>query len=136
MSMENVKKLMKDVGWGTLATTDGEKVGVRPMGGWAWFDGELWCATGKSSDKVAQLEKVPHAEYCICNKEGMHVRIAGRCTVSTDNDDKLRLYEANPLLKNHIDDPASPDYVVIRMKPDRIRLADTADLTYKEIKPD
>lgn len=62
MNMEKVKELMKQVGWRSFATTDGEKVGVRPMGGWAWMDRELRCATGRASDKVIQLTKVPHGE--------------------------------------------------------------------------
>ena len=70
MNLADVKALMKEVGWGSLATTDGRTVGVRPMGGWAWFGAELWCATGRDSDKVAQLRKVPLAEYCFCRADG------------------------------------------------------------------
>jgi general stress protein 26 len=126
---------MKEVGWGFLGSTDGEKIGVRPVGGWAWMSDELWCATGTSSDKVAQLRKVPYAEYCFCDREGKHVRIAGPCTISEDNDEKRKLYEAVPALKDYIEDPASPEYVVIRMKPERIRLMATTDMAYQEIEP-
>jgi general stress protein 26 len=98
MSFDRVKSLMKETGWGTMATTDGKTVGVRPMGGWAWFGEELWCATSAASDKVAQLRTVPHAEYCFCTPEGEHVRISGPCTVSTDNDDKLTPYDSVPLV--------------------------------------
>jgi len=136
MSMEDVKNLMMEVGWGALATTDGKKVAVRPMGGWAWMGAELWCATGASTTKIAHLRKVPYASYCFGKKEGQHVRIAGPCTVSTDADEKRKLYDANPVLKNHIDDPASPDYVVIRMKPERILLMISPDMTYAEVKPE
>jgi uncharacterized pyridoxamine 5'-phosphate oxidase family protein len=136
MSMKEVKSLMKEVVWGCLATTDGRKVGVRPMGGWAWIGNELWCASGASTEKIAHLRKVPYASYCFGNKEGQHVRISGPCTISTNNDDKRKLYDANPLLRNHIEDPASPEYIVIRMKPERILLAKTADMAYLEIKPE
>ena len=135
MSIEEVKQLMQEVGWGSLATTDGKKVGVRPMSGWAWMENELWCASDKASDKIAQLRMVPYAEYCFCNKEGQHARLAGPCTISYDNDEKLKLYQANPILKDHIEDPSSPDYVVIKLKPDRIRLMDMTDMTYKDIDP-
>ncbi|MHC4123369.1 MAG: pyridoxamine 5'-phosphate oxidase family protein [Planctomycetota bacterium] len=133
MDMNDVKKLMKEVGWGFLGTTDGKAVGVRPMGGWEWMEDELWCASMKSTDKISQLQTIPYAEYCFCNKEGKHVRIAGPCTISAKNDEKLRLYNANPILKEHIDDPASPEYVVITLRPDRIRVMEATDLTYKEI---
>jgi general stress protein 26 len=134
MPLDKVKSLMRDAGWGALATTDGIMVGVRPMGGWAWFGNELWCATSASSDKTAQIRVVPRAEYCFCKPEGEHARIAGPCTISTDNNDKLKLYEAVPLLKNYIADPADPDYVVIRMKPDRIRIM-RPDMAYEEVSP-
>jgi general stress protein 26 len=133
MNMNDVKQLMKEVGWGFLGTTDGNTVGVRPMGGWAWMENELWCASMKSTDKISQLQAVPYAEYCFCNKEARHLRIAGPCMISSDNDEKLRLYNTNPVLKNHIDDPASPEYVVIKLRPDRIRMMEATDLTYQEI---
>ncbi len=134
MDLEELKKFIKKLGWGFLATTDGRKVGVRPMGGFAWKDNQFLCATFASSDKVAQLGKVPYAEYCFCDSTGKHVRIAGPCTISTDNDEKLWLYNAVPALKEHIADPASPDYVVIKMSPDNIRVMDSTDMKYSHVK--
>ena len=133
MSLEMVKNLMKEVGWGFLATTDGNKVGVRPMGSCVWMGNELWCATTDGTEKVVQLRKVPYAEYCFCDREGKHVRISGHCTISINNDDKLKLYEAVPILRNYIKDPSTPEYVVIRMKPERIRLMAQAALKYEDI---
>jgi uncharacterized pyridoxamine 5'-phosphate oxidase family protein len=133
MSLEMVKNLMKEVGWGFLATTDGNKVGVRPMGSCVWMGNELWCATTDGTEKVVQLRKVPYAEYCFCDREGKHVRISGPCTISTNNDDKLKLYEDVPILRNYIKDPSTPEYVVIRMKPERIRLMAQTALKYEDI---
>ena len=134
MNIEQVKQFIKQVDWGYLATTDGQKVGVRPMSGLAWKDNQLLCATFDSSDKVAQLKKVSHAEYCFCDSTGRHVRIAGPCTISTDNAEKLWLYKAVPALKDHISDPASPDYVVIKMSPDNIRFMEATDMAYTQVK--
>jgi uncharacterized pyridoxamine 5'-phosphate oxidase family protein len=133
MSLEVVKSLMREIGWGFLATSDGKKVGVRPMGSCVWMDNELWSATTDGTEKIVQLRKVPYAEYCFCDREGKHIRIAGPCTISTNNDDKLKLYEAVPILKNYIKDPATPEYVVIRMKPERIRLMAQAGKGYEDI---
>jgi uncharacterized pyridoxamine 5'-phosphate oxidase family protein len=134
MNIEEVKQFIKQVGWGFLATSDGQKVGVRPMGGFGWKDNQFLCATFASSDKVAQLGKVPYGEYCFCDSTGKHVRIAGACTISTDNAEKLWLYEAVPVLKEHIDDPAAPEYVVIKMTPDNIRVMSGTDMKYEQVK--
>lgn len=55
-----VKNLMKEVGWGFLATSDGIKVDVRPMGSCVWMDNELWCATRAGTEKILQLRRVPY----------------------------------------------------------------------------
>jgi uncharacterized pyridoxamine 5'-phosphate oxidase family protein len=133
MNLEELKQFIKEVRWGFLATTDDRKVGVRPMGGLAWKDNQLLCATAASSDKVAQLRKVPYAEYCFCDSTGRHVRIAGHCSISTDNAEKLWLFKAVPTLKDHISDPASPDYVVIKMTPENIRAMDSPDMKYTRV---
>lgn len=132
MNFEELKQFIKKLGWGYLATTDGKKVGVRPMGAVAWKDGQFLCATFASSDKVAQLRKVPYAEYCFCDSDGRHVRIAGPCSVSTDNDEKLWLYNELPNLKDHVSDPASPDYVIIKMTPDSARVMNP-DFSYSQV---
>ena len=134
MTLEELKQFIKQVSWGFLATTDGRIVGVRPMGGLAWKDNQFLCATGASSDKIAQLRKVPYAEYCFCDSAGKHVRIAGPCSVSTDNAEKLWLYKALPSLKEHVSDPASPEYVVIKMTPDNIRVMEGTDMKYSQVK--
>jgi uncharacterized pyridoxamine 5'-phosphate oxidase family protein len=133
MGLETVKSFTKEVGWGFLATSDGNKIGVRPMGSCIWMSNELWAATTDSTEKITQLRKVPYAEYCFSDKEGKHVRIAGSCTISTNNDDKLKLYEAVPILKKYIKDPSEPTYVVIRMKPERIRFMAQAGKGYEDI---
>jgi uncharacterized pyridoxamine 5'-phosphate oxidase family protein len=133
MSLEMVKNFMKEIGWGFLATSDGNKVGVRPMGSCVWMGNELWAATGDGREKVFQLRKVPYAEYCFSDREGKHLRIAGPCIISTNNDDKLKLYEAVPILKKYYKDPTDPKYVVIRMKPERIRLMAEAGKGYETI---
>jgi uncharacterized pyridoxamine 5'-phosphate oxidase family protein len=133
MNFEELKQFVKQVGWGYLATSDGKTVGVRPMGGLEWKGRELWSATFGGSDKIAQLKKVPYAEYCFCDSTGKHVRIAGPCTISTDNAEKLWLYEAVPALKEHIPDPAAAEYVVIKMKPDNMRAISGTAMEYEKV---
>jgi uncharacterized pyridoxamine 5'-phosphate oxidase family protein len=69
---------------------------------------------------------------CFCNPTGRHIRIAGPCTISTNNTEKLWLYKVVPALKEHISDPTSSDYVVIKMTPDNVRVMET-DFTYSRV---
>lgn len=107
MSVDRVKSLMKEAGWGALATTNGKTVGCRPMGGWAWFGEELWCATSGASEKVAQLRAVPYAAYCFCKPEGVHVRkrdlAASVLTTMTSSGSTCRCRCSKTALKSKID---------------------------------
>jgi general stress protein 26 len=135
MNFEELKQFVKQAGWGYLATTDGKIVGVRPMAGHVWNGGQLLGATFGDSDKIKQLKKVPHAEYCFCDSAGkQHVRIAGPCSISTDNAEKLLLYKQLPHMAKYFSDPADPQYVIIKMTPDNIRVMSASTMKYEQIK--
>lgn len=133
MSMKTVKAIMKAARVGMLATTDGKRVGVRPMGGWAWAGKELWCAAGRSSDKVRELAKVPRAEYCFIDPRGRHVRIAGRCVAGARLADKQKYLDVNPGAKRYVGTAETPGWVVLRLKPARIRFM-TTSMKYKNVR--
>jgi len=134
MSLKKLQSFMKSVRWGDLATGDGKVVGVRPMAGWAWVGKELWTAAGRSQDKVKHLKKVPYAEYSFAKRSGEHVRIAGRCVVSQEKKHKEHLYQLLPGLKHYMDGPADRDYVVLRMRPTKIRWMKLTDYSYRKVK--
>ncbi len=134
MNFKKLKKFMKDVRWGVLATTDGKKVGVRPMGAWAWVGKELWCGAEKGQEKIGQLKKVPFAEYCFATPNGEHVRIAGPCRISTRDEDKMKLYSLVPSLHKYYDTPYDEALVVLRMRPTKVRQFIHKTYEYKNIK--
>jgi ribosome-associated protein len=133
MDLEKAKTFMQEVGWCDLATTDGKEVGVRPMAGYIWVGKELWFATMTVTDKIKQLAKVNHAEYCFTKPTGGHLRISGTMVVSSDSGDKKKLYDAVPILKEYFKDPADPLYVVLRLTPNRIRWMGMDMMRYEDV---
>ncbi len=136
MNFEELKSFMKQVGWGFLATTNGDRASVRPMGGGCWFGKEFWCATGLKDAKTADIKKAPYVEYCFADKEGKHVRLSGKCVVSTDRADKEKLLDFMPAMKQYVGDADNPDYVVLRLTPERIRYMGSDDMQYTEVSLD
>ena len=133
MDMETARSLMEEAKTGFLATTDGSRPSVRPMGGWKWVNDELWLATGRDSAKVADIEATGRAEICFMVPDFRHVRIAGPCRISTDQADKSRLFEMLPILANYMDGPEDPKFVVLRLEPDSIRVMGGDDMAYEEV---
>jgi len=122
MSIEAVKEIMAEAGSGYLATTDGEKASVRPMGCPQWVEGELWFATGINSAKVAEIRRKSRVEFCIADKAWRFVRIAGACIVSTAMDDRQAFWDRVPVVKDYFKGVDDPNYAVLRVKVDSIRL--------------
>ena len=136
MDFEGLKAVMKEARWGYLATTNGKRPGVRPMGGCGWFGKEFWCATGLKDSKTQDIKEVPYVEYCFSDKEGRHVRLFGKCEVSTDVEKKGKLLELHPVLKQYVGDANNPDYVVLILRPESVRFMDSEDMQYREVSLD
>jgi len=134
MNFVDLKKFMKKVRFGLLATSDGKKVSVRPMGAWAWVGKELWCGAEKGQEKIHELSKVPFAEYCFVRPDGEHVRIAGPCKVSTSLEDKTKLFYLVLSLHKFYKTPNDPMFVVLRMRPVNVRRMNRETYTYEKIK--
>ncbi|MFA6378543.1 MAG: pyridoxamine 5'-phosphate oxidase family protein [Candidatus Omnitrophota bacterium] len=134
MNFTELRKFMKEVRFGLFATSDGKKVGVRPLAAWAWVDKELWCGAEKGQEKISQLSKVPFAEYCFIRPDGEHVRIAGPCKVSTSLEDKTKLFNLVLSLHKFYDTPKDKAYIVLRMRPTKIRWMDRATYAYHDVK--
>ena len=64
MTMPRVKALMMQSPVGFLATTDGKKAAVRPMGAWLWDGADLICASARQAAKIGELKNCPSAEFC------------------------------------------------------------------------
>jgi len=135
MSMEQVHAIMKEAGACFMATTDGQKAAVRPMGGGARVGDELWFATAANTAKVAEIKAQPSVELCYANKQWRHVRISGTAVVSTDGAEKKKLFDMVPVLEKYFSGPEDPVYVVLKIKVERIRLMMVDDMQYTEVKP-
>lgn len=133
--MEKVRTLTNEAKTGFLATTNGRRAEVRPMGGWAWIDKELWMATALASSKVADLSACSRAEVCFMAADGRNVRIAGPCAVSRETADKHLLFQKVPMLASYVSGPEDPNYAVLRLRPRRVRLMESPDMGVVEVDP-
>jgi uncharacterized pyridoxamine 5'-phosphate oxidase family protein len=135
MSIEIVNQIMQEVSSGFLATTDGDRASVRPMGSAVWVDRELWMACSPRSAKADDVHKKPQVELCFMDKDCRHVRIDGTCTVSMEKADQDRYLKLMPWATNYFEEPMSENMAVLRLKVGRIRLMLMDDLKYVDVEP-
>ena len=108
MQKEEVIDLIRDAGYGVLATTEGNQPRVRPMMPYLTEDNRLIVALLGRSRAIAQVKTNPQVEICFVDRKMWYCRATGKAKISTSKDDKEILWNNVPMLKQYfggVDDP-------------------------------
>ena len=120
MSMDKIREIIEDAGYGSLATSVNGQARVRPM---AWImleDGRLWSSTYRSSGKVVEMEQNEQVEICFVNSKKVHARITGKADISGGPEKKAELLRRNPKVGRHFSGGDDEKFVHIEVRPERI----------------
>ena len=121
MSIERVKEIISDAGYGDLATCVNGQPRIRPMSVVVMDGLRLWSSTYRQSGKVREIEENPRVEICFTDKKKVHVRIEGIADISGGPEKKKQLLELNPKVARHFPDENDPKFVHIEIVPTLIR---------------
>lgn len=113
MNREEVMDLIKDAGFGYLATTEGSQPRVRPMMPYLTEDGrELLVALLGRSRSIAQIKQNPKVEFCFVDRKMCYCRIAGEAKITGDAAKKAILWDNIPMLKQYFAGPQDQNFVL------------------------
>lgn len=113
MTNEEAMDLIKDAGFGYLATLEGTQPRVRPMMPLLTEDGkQLLVALLGRSRSIKQIEKNPQVEFCFVDRKMWYCRIAGKAKISTDKEKKNALWDQIPMLKQYFSGPEDPNFIM------------------------
>ncbi len=112
MTKEEVIDLMKDAGFGFLATIEGgNQPRVRPMMPLLSDDGKkLLLALLSRSRTISQVESNPQVEICFVDRKMWYCRVAGKGTISDNLEKKEILWNNIPMLKQYFGSPDDPNF--------------------------
>ena len=108
MTKDEVIDLIRDAGFGLLATSEGKQPRVRPMMPYLTDEGKLLVPLLGRSRSIKQIQENPLVEICFVDRKMWYCRITGKAQISTDKADKAILWDNIPMLKQYfggIDDP-------------------------------
>lgn len=113
MKKEEAMDLIKDAGFGYLATVDGDQPHVRPMMPYLMEDEKrLLVAFLGRSRSIEHIKKNPKVEFCFVDRKMWYCRIAGQAKISTDIDKKTMLWDNIPMLKQYFGEPQDPNFIL------------------------
>ena len=118
MTKDEVFDLIKDAGYGVLATVDGKTPKARPMMPYLDESGNLLLAVLPSSRTITQIKANPRVEMCYVDRKMNFARIAGNAAVSDDADKKEMVWNNVPMLRQSFSGPQDPNFILIEVTTD------------------
>ena len=101
MNKQEVVDLIRDAGFGFLATIEKKQPRVRPMMPYLTDDGELLLALLGRSRTIPQIQESPLVEVCFVDRKMWYCRITGKAKISADLSKKEILWNAIPMLRQY-----------------------------------
>jgi uncharacterized pyridoxamine 5'-phosphate oxidase family protein len=118
MTKDEAIDIIRDAGFGFLATTEGDQPRVRPMMPYLTEEGELLLALLSRSRTIAQIKSNPKVEVCFVDRKMWYCRVTGEGVISDDISKKQIVFENVPMLRQYFAGPEDPNYhlIVITIK--------------------
>src|SRR5262245_34838668 len=114
MTKEEAIDLVRDAGYGSLATIENNQPRVRPMMPYLDEDsGNLLLAVLSHSRTIENIKSNPNVEMCYLDRKMSFCRISGKAVVSTDLEKKETVFNNIPMLRQYFSSPEDPNYVLI-----------------------
>ena len=110
MNKEEAIDIVKDAGFGFLATMEGDQPRVRPMMPYLSGDGELLLALLGRSRTIPEIKANPHVELCFVDRKMWYCRVRGTAQISNDITKKESVFENVPMLRQYFAGPQDPNF--------------------------
>ena len=112
MEKEEAIDVVRDAGFGFMATMEGDQPRVRPMMPYLTEDGELLLGLLDRSRVIPQIKANPKVEVCFVDRKMWYCRVTGTAALSKDQAKKDLVWEGIPMLRQYFSGPQDPNFHV------------------------
>ena len=116
-----------------LATMDLDQPRLRPVSPVRTDRFTIYVANLRSYHKTVEIAANPNVELCYLNDHHDQVRITGIAEVVTDRVILQDIWDSNPLLRQYLGRIDNPDFILYRVRPNRVRYMKEWALDYHEV---
>jgi uncharacterized pyridoxamine 5'-phosphate oxidase family protein len=119
-----------------LATVGDGQPRLRPVSPVLTEGFTVYVANLKRYHKTSEIAANPRVELCYLDADHHQVRITATAEVVADPEVLAVVWEKNPLLRAYLGSPDNPDFMLYRMRPNRVRYMREWALEYHEVPVD
>lgn len=131
MTKQDVIDLIKDAGFGVLATVNNNHPKARPMMPYLTEDGNLLLAVLSHSRTITDIKQNPRIEFCFIDRKMCFARLSGTAKVSQNAENKQTAWNNIPMLRQYFGSPQDANFVLIEIETESIEA-----MTPQQQKPD
>lgn len=124
---------MKRAPFPMLASVDDDQPRLRPVSPVGIEGFTVFVASFRCSHKTVELECNPAVELCFLDESHDQVRIAGTAELILDEGVRKRIWDSNALLRNFLGEIDNPEFMLYRIRPERVRFMREWALAYHEV---
>lgn len=116
MTKEEVIDLIRDSGFGMLATVEGKQPRVRPMMPYLTEDNRILIALLGRSRTIKEAKENPMVEICYVDRKMWYCRVTGKAKISDSKEDRQILWDNIPMLKQYFGGIQDPNFMLMEVE--------------------
>ena len=116
MTKEEVIDLIKDAGFGVLATAEGSQPRVRPMMPYLTEENLLLVALLGRSRTITQVKKNPKVEICFVDRKMWYCRVSGKGKICDNKENKQTVWNNIPMLRQYFGGIDDPNFILMEIE--------------------
>lgn len=116
MTKDEVIDLIRDTGFGFLATAEDKQPRVRPMMPYLTDDNRLLVALLGRSRTIEQVKANPHVEICFVDRKMWYARLTGKAELKDNAESKQTLWDSIPMLKQYFGGIEDPNFHLMEIE--------------------
>ena len=120
MQKEEVIDLIKDAGFGVLATVNNNQPKARPMMPYLTEEGNLLLALLSHSRTIPQIQNNPLVEICYVDRKMQFCRIKGKAMLCEDLSKKEDVWNNVPMLRQYFSGPQDQNFKLVEISTDKV----------------
>ena len=131
--VELARETMARAPFPMLASVDGDRPRLRPVSPVGADGFTVYVASLRSSNKTLELQANPAVELCYLDEGHDQVRIAGTAEPVLDATTRQTIWNRNPLLRTFLGTIENPEFVLYRIRPERVLFMREWALSYHQV---
>src|SRR3954451_6807556 len=125
--------VIKNARFPQLATVEGDQPRVRPVSPVRTDGFTVYVANLRRYHKTAEIAANPRVEMCYVDERHDQVRLTGVAEVVTDRGLLQEIWDSNPLLRQYLGSIDNPEFILYRVRPNRVRYMREWALEYMSV---